>query len=146
MDAEILHTRLAAAESAIIKTDERLDALEGDERLEDHSAAHVVHDERLTALEETLAGCIAKLEAIESQVAATEETVAEAEVAVAVAEAEEARAEAIEALAEAAIAAEETGEPEMAVEEIEPEPAVESPAVAAEQKRGNWLENLLAMR
>lgn len=146
MDIAIIHDRLAAAEGAILKTDERLDALEEDERLNDHAEAHIAHDARLTALEGSMMSCFEQLQSLQSQVAVNEQTVAEAELAVAVAEAEEARSEAIEALAEAAIAAEETGEPEMAVEEIEPEQKTESPAVAEEQKQGNWLENLLAMR
>lgn len=145
MDASILHDRLAAAEKSIIQMDERLDGLDHSERLEDHDGAHIAHDERLTALEETLAGCIAHLERLEERLSSTLETTAEAEVEIARAEATEAVAEAIEALAEQET---ETAEENMQVEEIplEPEPQESEAESPAKKPSANWLERLLALQ
>ena len=146
MDAAILHERLAAAEGAIIKTDERLDALENDEQADDHAQALIACDARIAALEETLTECLNRLQELTSQTATTEAEIAEAEADVAQAEAAVAVAEALEAQAEA----EPEPEAEMLVEEIPPEPEPENPSEsevgpASSSRSPNWLERLLAL-
>lgn len=143
MDAEILSDRLASTEKHLLQMDKRVDAIDSTAQIAEHDGLHVNHDERLTALEETLAGCIAHLETLQSQISSTEQTIAIAEAEVAKAEALEAVAEAIEAIAEVETAA----EPEMAVEEIQPEPELENEAGREKkQPSGNWLERLLALQ
>lgn len=140
MDAELLSDRIATVEKAVIRLDERVDSADLTERVDDHTEAHIAHDERLTALEETLAGCIAHLERLQTQISTTETAIAEAEARVAEAEATEAVAEAIEAVVEAQTETEEVDG--MAVEEIPSEP--ESEAAPEKPKSPNWLERLLA--
>lgn len=144
MDIEILHARLAAAESAILKLDERLDALENAEHVDDHAEALVAHDGRLESLEEILTECIQHLESLEQSAVTTESEIAQAEAMEAVAEAEEAKAEMIEAIIEASqeTESEETG----IVEELTPEPEPESESAAAPEKSPNWLERFLVLR
>lgn len=147
MDAEILHARLAAAEGAIIKTDERLDALETSEQAGDHADALVAHDERLTACEEVLQACLTKLQSMEATASETEARVAEAEAVVAVAEAQEAQAEAAVAVAEAEMAAAEDTETPLVEEIPTQEPESEGEAgPASKPKSSNWLERLIALR
>lgn len=142
MDAEILHTRLAAAEGAIIRIDERLDALTGDERPEQHAEALTTHEARLSSLEETLTQCISRLETMENTAPEAEAAIAQAEAVEAEAAAEQSQAEALAVLL---TEAEPEPEAELAVEEIAPEPESENEG-GPEKPRSNWLENLLALR
>ena len=147
MDAEIIGDRLAAVEAAVLNEDERIDALESGEGVEAQVGALEAHNDRLAMLEEKLAECLAKLEAMEtSKSSETEVVVALAEAETARAEAETASAEAIVAMVEAEQASLMTEElPEETVEEIEPEPESESAAVQ-ERTSGNWFERLMALR
>lgn len=140
-----MHERLAAAEGAIIKTDERLDALENDEQSDDHAQALIACDARIAALEETLTECLNRLQQMET--AQAEIAVVEAEAEVAEAEAEIAQAEAITAMVEAeqeAIVPEETVSEE--VTELEPEPESENEGGPENNQSSNWLERLLTLR
>jgi chromosome segregation ATPase len=146
MDAEILHARLSAAESALIKIDERLDALTSTERLDAQDAAQAAQSERLAALEEMVAECRAQLQNL------SEISSLDGEARIAEARAVEAISEALEDQAEAEIAEAEavsdllTMEEPFPTEPIEEIPAEPASAVAPEKPRSNWLENLLALR
>jgi uncharacterized protein YPO0396 len=143
LDAIILHERLAAAEGALLKLDERLDAANPAEAI---SAV----DARISVLEEKLTQCLSELE----KMAASSSETAIAAVAIAEAAADEAEARADEAEALAAVAAMETEpEPEPELElteaevlEVEPEPESAGAADPANSKSPNWLERLLVLR
>jgi uncharacterized coiled-coil DUF342 family protein len=134
MDGEILSDRLAAAEDAVIKLDERLDEVEdeAEEREEEvteepasNDVAILITNERITSLEESIAECRNELAALRERQSATET------VAIAALTSEQENLEPEEML-----------EPE--VQEIAPEP--ESEAEEGREKSGNWLERFLTLR
>src|SRR5689334_329323 len=92
MDAEIFHDRLSAAEGALIKVDERLDALNNEEALAEAVA-------RIASMEETLTECQSQLQMLVQSQQETAARIAEAQAAAAEAEAAEAEAEAEAAVA-----------------------------------------------
>lgn len=142
MDTIILHDRLAAAEGALIKLDERLD------EQPDPTPAIAALAAEVNDLKEQLAQCIATLTEMSNSTTSEEATVAEAVAIEAQAEAAEALAEAAEAVAEAAILTtmEETEETD-GVMELEPEPSPEPENGAAlESPQATWWEKFLAVR
>ena len=90
MDAEFLGTRLAAAEAAVLKIDERLDAQP------DVTPALAALAAEVNDLKEQLTVCVAQLSSLQTSQSEATETTAE----IAEAEADQAQAEATEAIAE----------------------------------------------
>lgn len=145
MDAEVLNERLAVTEKALIKMDQRLDALpDSSEQTETLHAC----EERIAALEGMIAQCLENLQQLQQTNTETELQTAEAEAAIAEAEAQISQAEAMAALAEAAIAATPTEETvaETGLMEVEPEPSSENAAVPENKPSPKWWESFLALR
>jgi hypothetical protein len=136
MDGEILSDRLAATEEAVIKLDERLDEVEdeADESEEEASeepasndVAILITNDRITALEESIAECRNELQMLRDRQTSTE-------------------AVAIAALAseQENLEPEETVLTEPEVQEIAPEP--ENEAEEGRERSGTFWERFLTLR
>src|SRR5438132_6826415 len=78
MDAELLGARLAATEAAVLKIDERLDAMGQSGVGED--ALSATREARTAALEERLTECLDQLKTLQNSILETEQAIVEAEV------------------------------------------------------------------
>ena len=136
MDGEILSDRLAATEDAVIKLDERLDEVEDEAEESEEEASEepasndvaiLITNERITALEESIAECRNELQTLRDRQTSTEI------VAIAALTSEQETLE-----------PEETALEEPEVQEIAPEP--ENEAEEDRERSGNWLERFLTLR
>jgi uncharacterized coiled-coil protein SlyX len=136
MDGEILSDRLAATEEAVIKLDERLDEVEDETEESEEEASEepasndvaiLITNDRITALEESIAECRNELQMLRDRQTSTE-------------------AVAIAALAseQENLEPEETVLTEPEVQEIAPEP--ENEAEEGRERSGTFWERFLTLR
>jgi uncharacterized coiled-coil protein SlyX len=136
MDGEILSDRLAATEDAVIKLDERLDEVEDETEESEEEASEepasndvaiLITNDRITALEESIAECRSELQMLRDRQSSTEA------VAIAALASEQENLEPEETVLE---------EPE--VQEIAPEPEPESEG--DRERSGTFWERFLTLR